>query len=95
LYVTYTLHRNLGEHGGSYGTTGRDGDVAYLLLICNQDGFYYEGWDECSCYRTQNADGSITITGADDLHGTFELTMKKASVTERAPVGTPKFKRAD
>ncbi|MFK7756293.1 MAG: hypothetical protein AB8B53_05100 [Flavobacteriales bacterium] len=94
-YGTYTLHRNLGEPGGAYNTPGRDGDDTYLLLICNDNGFYFEGWDECLCYRTQNEDGSINITGSDELHGKFELTMKKASVTERAPVGTPKFKKSE
>jgi len=92
-YGTYRLYRNLGEPGGDYGVRGADGADTFFLLICNDDGFYAEEWEECGCVRTQQADGSITIEGNNKSTGQFKVSMKKANVNERASKNTPKFKR--
>ncbi len=90
-YGTYTLHRNRGELGGSNGTRGADGADTFLRLICNEDGFYYDGWEDCACYKSAELDGSVIITADDETLGKFQIKMKKAKVTERPPMAAPKL----
>lgn len=94
-YGTYRLYQNNGAPGGNYGEPGANGADTYFLMICNENGFYSEEWEECNCYRTAEADGSITVTGENTNTGKFEVKLKKVTVSERAPKGVPKYKQVD
>ena len=90
-YGTYETYQVYGEPGGPNGQPGADGNDTYLLLICNPDGFYFEGWEECSCYKTVLEDGSIQIEAKDRDHQ-FRVIMKKTNTTERPSMHVPKLK---
>ncbi len=92
-YGTYTLYEDRGGLGGPYGERGADGWDTYLLLICNDNGYYTESWEECGCYRSASDDGEITIDGGTQHTGKFTVKMKKTTVSERPSVNTPKYKK--
>lgn len=94
-YGTYRLYQNNGAPGGNYGEPGANGADTYFLMICNENGFYSEEWEECNCYRTAEADGSVTVTGENPNTGKFEVKLKKVTLSERAPKGAPKYKQVD
>mgnify|MGYP006928220116 CR=1 FL=1 len=90
-YGTYSMWVIHGEHGQPYNQPGADGADNYLLLICNENGFYFERWDECDCYRTL-ADGTQVIEFQEgDKH--FKIEMKKTNTTERPTRNVPKYKQ--
>ena len=88
---TYTLYENEGEWGGANNTPGLPGDDTFFLLICNDDGFYHETWDECGCRAMENPDGSVTVEGVNKQK--FRVEMKKSTVMERPAKENPKFKK--
>ena len=90
-YGTYETYQVYGEPGGLGGVAGADGADTYLLLICNPDGFYFEGWEECTCYRNIQADGTMVIDGSDREHR-FHIEMKKANISERPSKHLPKLR---
>lgn len=91
-YGTYELRQNPGQPGQPYGEPGFDGNDSYLLLICNDDGFYFEDWESCDCiYR--NADGTVTVDIENDKQN-FKIVMKKTTIHERPAKGLDlKFKK--
>jgi len=88
---TYSLYQNPGEWGGTYGQQGLNGADSFFLLICNQNGFYSETWDERRSRITMDADGFTTIETNGEQK--FKLVMKKSHVRDRPARGTPKYKR--
>jgi len=90
-YGTYHIYVNAGQHGQPYGQQGYDGLDSFLLLICNQDGFYMDSWDECDCSRSEMDDGAQVIEGKNGDHS-FKIEMKKADVRERPTNNIPKYK---
>lgn len=89
-YGTYQIRINPGQPGQPYGEPGRDGQDSYLLLICNEDGFYFDDWTGCNCgYRA--IEGDTHIFEIESGRSNFRVEMKKAHVNERAPEGIPKY----
>lgn len=88
---TYTLYENEGEWGGTNNTPGQPGADTFFLLICNENGFYSETWED-DWYRTAvNENGTVLIEGTDGAR--FKLEMRKSTVTERPAKGNPKFRK--
>lgn len=88
-YGTYELFTYPGQPGQPHGVAGRDGADTYLRMICNDDGFYFEGDATCNCTRNVNANGELEITVQDgDRH--FKIIMKKTTINERPSVQSPK-----
>ena len=91
-YGTYTIHINRGEDGQPFGVAGADGADTYLMLICNDDGFYFEGWEDCFCTRTEMEDGTI-ILEKDLGDKKMRVEMKKTNIDVRPTQNVPKYKR--
>ncbi len=89
-YGTYQIWINHGEPGQQYNQPGFDGADTYLLMICNDDGFYFEDWEDCDCYRTE-ADGTQIIEYKKG-NKMFRVEMKKANINDRPTDKTPKYK---
>ncbi|MGC6532879.1 MAG: hypothetical protein ACON34_07725 [Flavobacteriales bacterium] len=89
---TYEIYVNPGTAGGPNGEDGLDGADTYLMLICNDNGFYFEGWEDCSCTRTLE-DGTQIIE-LDKGDKKYRIEMRKADVRTRPSENIPKF-RAD
>lgn len=92
-YGTYEMWVEVGGAGQPYNVPGYDGQDNYLLMICNEEGFYFERWDDCDCYRTL-ADGTQVIEYNQDGQN-FKVTMKKATIAERPSANVPKYIRDD
>ncbi|MGB0424846.1 MAG: hypothetical protein ACPGED_10995 [Flavobacteriales bacterium] len=84
-YGTYTLRINQGEPGQPYNQPGLDGEDSNLLLICNDNGFYFETWDDCDCYQTKSANHQVIEINEGKYN--FTLEMKKTTVADRKPKG--------
>jgi hypothetical protein len=90
-YGTYEVWTIAGEPGQPYNIPGADGPDTFLMMICNDEGFYFERWDDCECYRTLE-DGTHIIEYSNEGQN-FRVTMKKANISERPSTKVPKYKR--
>jgi len=89
-YGTYQLRTNPGQPGQPYGEPGRDGTDNYLLMICNDDGFYFESWADCNCgYRSD--DGDLFIYDIESEKSNYRIEMRKTSIDKRKPQALPKY----
>lgn len=89
-YGTYQIRVNIGQPGQPHGVPGRDGTDTYLMLICNDQGFYFENWEDCNCWYRE-ADGSLVYEFSDKDRN-YRIEMKKTTIAERAPQGVSKYK---
>ncbi len=89
-YGTYQLRINPGQAGQPYGEPGRDGIDNYLLMICNDDGFYFESWNECNCGYRSEIDGVLTYDIETDK-ANYRIEMRKTTIQERKPQAIPKY----
>lgn len=84
-YGTYSLRINLGEPGQPYNQAGLDGENTNLLLICNENGFYYDRWEDCDCFKSKS--DTHQIFEIDEGKYKFTIEMHKTNVNERKPKG--------
>lgn len=89
-YGTYEIFINPGLPGGPYGEDGIDGADNFLLLICNENGFYFEGWESCDCYRTLE-DGTVVVEMDRDGQR-YRVAMKKTTTSLRPSIHVPKYR---
>jgi len=90
-YGTYRIHINRGQAGQPMGEPGADGMDTYLMMICNDDGFYFENSDNHWCdIREENGVHYIEI---DQGEYRFSIEMRKTSISERAAQQDHKYKK--
>ena len=87
---TYEIFINHGLPGGPNGEDGINGNDSFLMLICNDDGFYFENWEEYGGFRTLE-DGTQIIEFDRDGQK-VRITMQKADVRTRPTHNEPKYK---
>jgi len=90
-YGTYSIYRNYGGPGGSYGEAGYDGIDTYLTLYCDPNGWHedrYEYKDNTTVTREKDR---ITVSIETD-EGRIEMDMRKANVHTRPSHQSPKWK---
>lgn len=90
-YGTYEIFVNRGQPGQPMGEPGADGADNYLMLICNDDGFYFEDQYGFWC-DIRMEEGKQIIEMSDEEHR-FIIEMQKTSIMERAPEGIPKYRK--
>jgi hypothetical protein len=86
---TYEVFVYPGMPGQPNGIPGANGSDTYLKMICNDEGFYFEGDVDCTCIRTVEANGDIVVE-VKDAERHFKVTMRKALVKDRPSVNQPK-----
>ncbi|MCB0762702.1 MAG: hypothetical protein KDC12_14330 [Flavobacteriales bacterium] len=89
-YGTYQMWINPGQPGQPYGVAGAPGDDSYLLLICNPNGFYFEDWEECGCYRSGEED--VVIIERTEGEFNYRVEMRKTTIHERPTAQLPKYR---
>jgi len=81
-YGTYEIWELEGEPGYSDGRPGRRGPDNYLMLICNPNGFYFDGWSE-GTFSHRSGDTLVVETTTDEHK--FRIEMIRTTRTKRAP----------
>ncbi len=89
-YGTYQIWTNPGQPGQPYGVPGANGADSFLLLICNPNGFYFEDWEECNCYRSAEEDVIIVERQVDGFN--YRIEMRKTTIEERPTDNLPKYR---
>lgn len=87
-YGTYQIFINEGLPGEPLGEPGADGEDTYLMLICNDEGFYFRNGGNWDCVH-RNSDGSITAE-LDYGEFRFRVLMHKTNTTLRPTLNLPK-----
>jgi hypothetical protein len=90
-YGTYEIFIHRGQAGQPMGEPGADGMDTYLMLICNDEGFYFEDQAGIWCdIRLENGIQHIEMNNGEQH---FIITMQKTSIKDRKPEGIPKFQK--
>ncbi|MFZ6052772.1 hypothetical protein [Halocola ammonii] len=86
-YGTYEIWELEGEPGYSDGRPGRRGPDNYLMLICNNNGFYFDRWSEGTTTH-RSGDTLVVETITEDKK--FRIEMIQTTKQQRTPQ-QPKF----
>jgi hypothetical protein len=86
----YTIYRNGGTPGGSYGEPGLDGLDTYLILYCDPSGWHEDRFEHKQNVKVIREKDKVTVE-VDEPGQRFKLEMFKTDIIQRPTKNNPKW----